>query len=232
MSLIFIVNNLFSEKNRDLICFTACILTTLTRRRVVKLLLKGYNPSQDSSEKLNHISISDVIEYWFGGDIHENYRMKWFPPGSKEIQENADQHIRTKFSSLLKSALDGKLVSWFNVPHGTLVRIVIYDQFSRHMYRKLPTAHIQRKQADNIAIEIAEAFTEKNGWDKDLSTPEFVFSLMPLRHSATLPRLQRVNDEIARRMKESNDEIELMLKFRKQTHRRILHLQDRAKVLS
>ena len=65
----------------------------------------------------------------------------------------------------------------------------------------------------------------KFGWDTGLNVSEFVFLLMPLRHSATIPRLGYVIDCIEERKKTVMEEINLLNKFRAQTYRRLEHLQ-------
>jgi hypothetical protein len=59
---------------------------------------------------------------------------------------------------------------------------------------------------------------------------EFVFVLMPFRHNQNISRLQNILHQIDSREMEEQQGLELLNKFRKQTLRRLQHLQDRSKV--
>lgn len=65
-----------------------------------------------------------------------------------------------------------------------------------------------------------------SSWDENLQIDQFVFSLMPFRHSATRERLQFVLDSIDDKILKQEKYFELLKKFRKQTLRRLQHLQD------
>ena len=111
----------------------------------------------------------------------------------------------------------------------SLSHYLITDQFSRHIYRCLPPHAEERSIADAKAVTLTEQLLERGGWEASLSTPEFVFSLMPFRHSGTLDRLEVVLRLIEDR-KKVDKHSELLSKFQKQTVRRYQALQDRAKV--
>lgn len=176
------------------------------------------------------MSHEEVINFWFGGDLDNNYKTKWFPTASKQLQQTADEIITRKFSNLLKDAIEHKLDDWTTSTKSTIALIVTLDQFSRHIYRNLPSEAIERKQADELALQIAEKLTENENWDEGMNVDEFVFSLMPFRHSATLERLQYVLQHIDKKSEQQEKYSELLQKFRKQTLRRLQHLQDRRSV--
>lgn len=67
------------------------------------------------------------------------------------------------------------------------------------------------------------------GWAGGLSTAEFVFALMPFRHSSTLERLDMVLRLVGERLGSEGKDQELLLKFHKQTKRRYQALRDRAR---
>jgi Bacterial protein of unknown function (DUF924) len=77
----------------------------------------------------------DVLQFWFGGDMHTNYKTKWFPDGSAETQRKADETVSALFGSLFTSAVSGELVDWNKGLRSTVALIVVLDQFSRHIYR-------------------------------------------------------------------------------------------------
>lgn len=78
-----------------------------------------------------NVDIERVLDFWFGGDLETNYKTKWFPTGTKNLQKIADQEIKSKFESLLSDAVVGHLDSWCDEPKSTVALIVILDQFSR-----------------------------------------------------------------------------------------------------
>ena len=102
------------------------------------------------------------------------------------------------------------------MPHAA---VCCSDQFSRHIYRKLPSEATERKEADTRALALAEQLVLRADWPGTLSTPEFVFSLMPFRHSSTLERLEAVLRFISERNGVSGKDQELLTKFQKQTLR-------------
>lgn len=104
------------------------------------------------------------------------------------------------------------------------------DQFSRHILRQEPPDSELRREADRQALHVAEIITSTDGWDQNLSVGEFVFSLMPFRHSATLDRLKEVLRKIDARRSREMQGVNLLEKFRKQTVRRLQHLEDRNEV--
>ena len=111
----------------------------------------------------------------------------------------------------------------------SLATIIVLDQFSRHIFRVLdePTNSEKRRDADKKALKICEdtigfkdsttvdkmeiIHVEKQHyfsfyWDKELNVSEFIFFLMPFRHSATISRLEYVLDCIEERKRKSVEE--------------------------
>jgi uncharacterized protein (DUF924 family) len=224
----------------------------------------NYVVSSDSATSSGFRSeLHSVLEFWFGGDLKENYRRKWFPSGSKDTQRFADEEISRRYSHLLDYLTNLNSIKEINLKSFSLrekiALIIVLDQFSRHVYRfrQLSPDSDIRKKADCMALQLSESILDASestfeglnsdnsdislpslsrphgaiNWDKNLSIGEFVFSLMPLRHSATLDRLNKVIEEIDRREGVELMSTDLLKKFRKQTMRRLEHLNDRAKVL-
>ena len=180
------------------------------------------------------VEAEEVLSFWFGDDIKVAYKTKWFPSSSDSLQETMDTTIIQKFGLLFDKAIaqDISLQKWKNNTKYHVALIVIIDQFSRHIYRyqKIPNDSIIRKEADDIALKLAINLVEKSyNWDKELTIAQFVFALMPYRHTPTLSNLDKVMSCIDNRRKREDEEIGLLEKFRKETLRRLQHLQDRAK---
>jgi uncharacterized protein (DUF924 family) len=184
-------------------------------------------------EKCN--TFEDVFNYWFGGDTKVNYKTKWFPTGNALLQEQADLDITNKFGDLFNKAVsnNSEILQWKNETRSCIAYIILLDQFSRHIYRYQGVASdaIERQYADSLALSAIESLTSRlPNWDENLSVSEFVFGLMPFRHSATSKRLENVMNFINERQERELNGIDLLTKFRKQTLRRLQHLQDRDKV--
>ena len=79
--------------------------------------------------------IDEVLQFWFGGDMHINYKTKWFPDGSAETQRKADEIIFNLFGDLFIFAINNRLQEWKKEIRSTVALIIVLDQFSRHIYR-------------------------------------------------------------------------------------------------
>lgn len=177
-------------------------------------------------------AVGDVLAFWFDGDVELNYKNKWFVTGSREMQAELDRTISERYGALLNAAMKMELESWRETQEGKIALIVVLDQFSRHIFRhqQLPPDAEERRICDQHALSIAEELTSSSSWHVPLSVSEFVFSLMPYRHSATLQRLENVLQCIDAREAVEAKYADLLSKFRKQTTRRLQLLQDRATV--
>jgi Bacterial protein of unknown function (DUF924) len=77
----------------------------------------------------------EVLEFWLGGNMHTNYKTKWFPDGSADTQRRADEIIFSRFGGLFRSASNGELNEWKKDLKSSVALILVLDQFSRHIYR-------------------------------------------------------------------------------------------------
>lgn len=178
--------------------------------------------------------IEEILTFWFVGDLSEIYRTKWFPTGNIDIQKKVDGDICSRFSVKLDEALNGSLDIWKSYgPKGYVALIVVLDQFSRHIFRHKDFAsdNFTRSQADSMALSVTQEFISIPGWSDFLSTPQYIFSLMPLRHSPTISRLSFLLGQIDSREQQEYSHLDLIGKFRKQTLRRLQDMQDKSKVL-
>jgi uncharacterized protein (DUF924 family) len=179
--------------------------------------------------------VDKIYGYWFEGDQQINYKTKWFPEGTSEMQLNADTEVFNQFSNIFQDAVDEKLESWKLNLKSAIALIVLLDQFSRHIYRfqNLPAGVEQRLQADSLALKAANEFHNNFAAQVvNLTVAEYVFSLMPLRHTATIDNLKLVLQKIEVKEEKEAKSMELLNKFRSQTLRRLQHLQDRSRVFN
>ena len=177
-----------------------------------------------------------VLALWFDGDAADNYRSKWFASSSSGRQAAIDAQLRADFSSTLRGAEGGACREWRETPGGALALVVLLDQFSRHIYRSAADAAQRIAANDVVALDVAGALLDELERTSDSALPlgfsvaQCVFALMPLRHTPTEARLQRVLRWIARLEALSNGgtDVELVMRFRRATSRQLEGVLDRA----
>eukprot|EP01038_Epipyxis_sp_PR26KG_P013394 gene13394-17960_t len=179
--------------------------------------------------------IKSVKRYWFDGDQKINYKTKWFPDVENGQQEKTDNEIASQFGNLLNTGLVGGLNDWNTTTEGCVSLIIVLDQFSRHIFRleeKLGISTTDRRiQADSRALEVSQLlFSNYKANALHLPMSQFIFSLMPYRHAPNVNRLEFVLECLKEKEIIESNANELLLRFRKQTVRRLQHLQDRAKL--
>ena len=86
--------------------------------------------------------------------------------------------------------------------------IVLLDQFARHIHRftKMRLDSVERLQCDEKALNLSKMMHSTTSiFDEDISlknqflslpVAQFIFSLMPFRHTATIPNLHRVLESL------------------------------------
>jgi uncharacterized protein (DUF924 family) len=120
----------------------------------------------------------EILKYWFGHVeetvLPSQHRTEIWFSGKEEI----DEEIKTQFSEDLEKAQRGEYNNWENDPRGSLALIVMYDQFSRHVYRNTIQAFAQDQKALDLCLQgIQKEF------DHSLSLIERVFFYFPLMHA-------------------------------------------------
>ena len=124
-----------------------------------------------------------ILEYWFenvdDSTIIRNNASpfnKWFS-GGRDI----DLEIKEKFESDLINAIKGNYQSWEMTPPGLLALIILFDQFSRNIYRNTPQMYDFDSSALNLVTRLV-----KSGEDKKLKIVERMFVYLPFSHSEDL----------------------------------------------
>jgi uncharacterized protein (DUF924 family) len=112
--------------------------------------------------------VADVLHFWFEevGEAH------WFAGGEK-----TDARIRDRFLSL-HSQLAHEIESIGTDPRALLAAVIVFDQFSRHLYRGTPRAFA----TDDLACRVSRAAIDR-GLDVGLSKRERMFLYLPFEHS-------------------------------------------------
>lgn len=125
----------------------------------------------------------DILDFWFEGvtdatpiENKANPFRKWFMKNPK-----FDQEIRTKFEVDLVTAQQGGYKSWEESARGRLALIILFDQFSRNIYRNTPEAFV----FDPLALDLTLR-SLREGSDQSLYLIERTFFYMPLMHAEDL----------------------------------------------
>lgn len=66
-----------------------------------------------------------VLSYWFDGDASHNYKYKWFPSSSRDIQERADAAIAERFETCLRLAAADELGYWGSSLKANIAKILV-----------------------------------------------------------------------------------------------------------
>jgi uncharacterized protein (DUF924 family) len=150
----------------------------------------------------------DVLRFWFpaqpGSDRSAMVRRWdwWFRGG-------ADAAITAYFLPLLEQAARGDFEAWSDEPRSRLALIIVFDQFSRSIYKGTAQAFAQDLKASALAIEGIEI-----GHYTALKTPwEKTFFLLPLGHSEDLKNLELAVKLADGLVQESPQEHRALLEF-------------------
>lgn len=123
--------------------------------------------------------IQEILDFWFLPPDHENYgqpREEWFVKNAE-----FDAEIRDRFLSDFEKAENGEYLDWTDSARGSLALILLFDQFTRNMFRQSPRAF----SADGKAREIARHILS-TGFYEELNLVEKQFAALPFEHSENL----------------------------------------------
>ncbi len=129
--------------------------------------------------------IDAIMDYWFGdlqtADLPGNERTALWFGGTESI----DGEIMDLFAKDVESAILGKYDHWTATPRGTLALLILFDQFSRNIYRGKPEAFSQDEKALALCLQGI-----KQKQDHTLTLIQRVFFYMPLEHSERIEMQQ------------------------------------------
>ena len=150
--------------------------------------------------------IDPIIHFWFEGiddqapiDRNALPFKKWF------VQDKAlDEEIRCRFEVDLQKAAEGKYAGWEDSPSGRLALILLFDQFSRNMYRDTEKMFAYDAKALELTMRTIE-----EGKDKQCLLIHRAFLYLPLMHAEDLG-FQRMSvkyyTDLVKDSKETNPE--------------------------
>ncbi len=124
--------------------------------------------------------IQAILQFWFEGVDDEATIDKTKRPFNKWFRTDKalDQEIRQRFEGDLNNALAGQYKDWEKTLGGTLALILLYDQFTRNMYRDTPKMYMADAPAQELTLRLTSGQKECT-----LNFIERVFVYMPLMHA-------------------------------------------------
>jgi uncharacterized protein (DUF924 family) len=124
----------------------------------------------------------EVLQFWFGDDAeHGKAHPRWF-----RKDPAFDARVARRFKRLHREMLDGRHRDWLQEPRSCLARIIVLDQFPRHIYRGEARAF----SSDPLALEAAKHLVGQ-GWDRAMLPVERMFAYLPFEHSESLEDQER-----------------------------------------
>ena len=123
---------------------------------------------------------SEVLKFWFGeGAEYGKAQKRWF-----EKDRSFDAEVGRRFSHAHEEQMESR--DWLATPRECLARIVVLDQFPRHIYRGTARAF----SSDPLALETAKRLLGL-GWERDMLPVERMFAYLPFQHSESLEDQER-----------------------------------------
>ena len=122
-----------------------------------------------------------ILDYWFGdlgkgySASEDRYRL-WFAKNP-----DIDGSIRDTFLSDIEAADRGEYDNWQDSAKGCLAIIILFDQFTRNIFR----GTLEAFAYDPKALAMAKQMVEKK-MDKQLTLVERQFVYLPFEHSEKL----------------------------------------------
>jgi len=117
----------------------------------------------------------DVLLFWFGAGADYGKRHKrWF-----EKDTAFDAEVTRLFLPLYERRAGDR--EWLDDARACLARILVLDQFPRHMFR----GNARAFAADGLALEAARVAVER-GYDRTMLPVERLFAYLPFEHSEAL----------------------------------------------
>ncbi|MFL4555068.1 DUF924 family protein [Yersinia kristensenii] len=110
-----------------------------------------------------------ILKFWFS----EMDPALWF-----KKDEDFDTYLRQHFGAFWQAASKGELAHWRKNIEGRLAEILILDQFSRNLFRDLPTSF----SCDGMALVLAQEAVS-SGQTSQLSDTQRGFLYLPFMHS-------------------------------------------------
>lgn len=192
----------------------------------------------ESLDLENYRTIRVVLKYWFGQyEPDQSQKKLWMiASSSEEHRKKVDHEITEKFVNIITKSTSEAWGSEIFGYEGKIAKIVVMDQFSRHIHRhysgKSSCPIPPQSELDLIAYETAKDLVEKHKDEMNcgmIPLPMIIFALMPFRHASTLDNVKFVQKMIEKLSLMETQYDNMVRRFRKATNRRMAILQDEAR---
>ena len=125
-----------------------------------------------------------VLRFWFGDEretAYPRFRDEWF-----QKRGEFDTAIREHFMTIHQRGSWGELEHWRTTLLGALAYVILFDQFSRNMFRDSAAAFA----FDTMALAAAHSAVA-SGFDAHLAPAMRMFFYLPFEHSENLVDQER-----------------------------------------
>lgn len=123
---------------------------------------------------------SEVLRFWFGeGADYGKAHKRWF-----DKDPSFDGEVSRRFSHVHEEQMASR--EWLDAPRECLARVIVLDQFPRHIYR----GNARAFSSDALALEAARRMVDSR-WDRALMPVERMFAYLPFQHSESLEDQER-----------------------------------------
>jgi uncharacterized protein (DUF924 family) len=119
---------------------------------------------------------ADVLAFWRDAGSEQ-----WF-----KKSDAFDEEIRSRFGALYEDAAAGRHDGWPESAEGALALVLLFDQFSRNLFRGSAKTYAQDAKARDIARMALE-----RGFDRKVEPSLRHFFSLPFMHSEALADLDR-----------------------------------------
>ncbi|MGC6327947.1 DUF924 family protein [Rhizorhabdus sp. FW153] len=131
----------------------------------------------DSAERDDAALTSEILDFWF----REVGPDRWW-----QRSADTDAAIIERFRDVWEAWRSHTPESFFGSPREALAAVVLFDQFSRNMFR----GHADAFSTDPLALAIARSAVDR-GLDDALTPDERSFLYMPFMHSEAIEDQRR-----------------------------------------
>mgnify|MGYP001157256826 FL=1 len=114
----------------------------------------------------------EILDFWF---------IETTPEQKFKRSDEFDKKIEDKFLIYYKKAIKGEYNNWKKDPDECLALIILFDQFSRNLFRSNPKAFEM-----DIQCSMISKFAIKHDYHKKLPVEKIFFIFLPLMHSENL----------------------------------------------
>ena len=133
------------------------------------------------------LQAESILRYWLGPydinpDNWQRQTKRWYAPDLL-----IDNEIRERFGLALEAAENGAHDDWQRSTTGCLALIILFDQFSRNLFRGSPDAYRNDKRAVGLSDEVITS-----GVLPKLTVPAQLMVFHPYHHAEDLDRQERV----------------------------------------